>query len=121
MCDFMTDTLYYDGSCPLCRKEIKLLKKLAGGNLAFEDIHALPENGAKPSKEALLKRLHLQINNDRWLTGLDANVYAWSKTPYGWLFKILRWPIIRQFADHMYQQWADRRYQKRYRCKRCTD
>ncbi|MGH1485960.1 MAG: thiol-disulfide oxidoreductase DCC family protein [Cellvibrionaceae bacterium] len=116
----MIDTLYYDGLCPLCRKEIKLLKRLSGDNLAFKDIHRSDKTESQPSKDALLKRLHLKTSNNIWLIGLDANVHAWSKTPYGWLFKILRWPIIRQIADRVYDLWADRRYKKRYECGSCT-
>lgn len=33
------DTLYYDGQCPLCSKEIATLRRLETGNLAFADIH----------------------------------------------------------------------------------
>ncbi len=114
------DTLYYDGTCPLCAKEISLLKKLTGKVITFTDIHQLKRIDNKiPSTEVLLRRLHLQCSSGEWLIGLDATVRVWSYTHYGWLFKVLRWPVISIFSDLIYTRWADRRYQKRYECQQC--
>ncbi len=33
------DTLYYDGKCPLCLREIRLLERLQGGQLELVDAH----------------------------------------------------------------------------------
>lgn len=111
----MNPSLYYDGACPLCRKEVLVLKRLSNNSINFVDIHQMDDVGL-PSKDMLLKRLHLRKANGKWLVGLDANVYAWSKTPYGVLFKILRvWPV-RWLADSIYTRWADRRFKKRYKC-----
>lgn len=110
--------LYYDGSCPLCNKEITVLKRLSNGRIRFIDIHHMTDNSPF-DKDVLLKRLHLRKANGEWLIGLDANVYAWSQTPYGLLFKILRvWPF-RFMADLIYTHWAERRFEKRYQCSQC--
>jgi predicted DCC family thiol-disulfide oxidoreductase YuxK len=112
-------SLYYDGTCPLCSKEISMLKRLSNDGIDFVDIHQV-NDAELPSKELLLKRLHLRKSNGEWLVGLDANVYAWSLTPYGILFKILRiWPI-RSIADLIYIRWADQRFNKRYECNKCN-
>jgi predicted DCC family thiol-disulfide oxidoreductase YuxK len=117
----LTDILYFDGSCPLCSKEITLLKKLSNDGIAFEDIHALNADDTNTqSQEALLRRLHLKQSTGEWLIGLDANVAAWSHTQYGFLFKILRWPVIGKIADTIYAYWADKRYQKRFECSKCN-
>lgn len=114
----MNACLYYDGSCPLCSKEIALLKRLSSTDINFIDIHSVPTDNL-PRKDKLLKRLHLLKEDGSWLIGLDANVYAWSKTPYAIVFKILRiWPI-RPVADFIYTRWADQRYRKRYDCNQC--
>jgi predicted DCC family thiol-disulfide oxidoreductase YuxK len=112
-------SLYYDGTCPLCSKEISVLKRLSNNGIDFVDIHHT-NDADLPSKDILLKRLHLRKANGEWLIGLDANVYAWSQTPYGVLFKILRiWPI-RFIADSIYARWADQRFKKRYQCNECN-
>jgi predicted DCC family thiol-disulfide oxidoreductase YuxK len=115
------DTLYFDGTCPLCSKEIALLKKLSNDQVIFADIHELSfDNPSTPSRESLLRRLHLKRGSGEWLIGLDANVAVWSHTSHGFLFKILRWPIIRNIADTVYANWADKRYQKRFECSKCS-
>jgi predicted DCC family thiol-disulfide oxidoreductase YuxK len=113
----MNDTLYYDGNCPICRKEIKLLKRLVGNNVDMADIHLLSdETSGIPDKEALLKRLHLKQANGEWVIGLDATVYVWSKTPFGWLFKLLQLPLLNSITNAAYSRWAEKRYSKHYAC-----
>jgi len=115
------DQLYYDGTCPLCSKEISLLKSSASEYVDFIDIQTVDSSQEKhPSREKLLKRLHLRKNNGEWLIGLDANVHVWSFSRFGFFLKILRWPLIRDIADFFYCTWADRRYEKRYGCESCT-
>lgn len=111
------DTLFYDGSCPLCAREIRTLRRLQRGNLIFADVHEQPEDNQNlPSQENLLRRLHLMTWTGEWVTGLHANVRAWSHTPFGWLFKPLLWPVIHPVAKRVYESWADRRYDKKYLC-----
>ena len=54
------DTLYYDGSCPLCQREMSHLAKLKSDRLVLQDIHALPPGAEGPDKETLLQNLHLK-------------------------------------------------------------
>ena len=107
-----TDRLYYDGACPLCCSEIDQLRRLSGGKLVFVDVHSLPDNS--PDKIARLERLHLELGAGEVLSGLDANVAAWQNTPVGFLFRPLRWPLIRALADKVYDAWASRRFRRLY-------
>lgn len=111
--------LYFDSQCPLCKKEISLLKRLTKGSIDFIDIHSLDEENL-PDRNTLLKRLHLRKADGKWLIGLDANVFIWGHTPYGFAFKLLRlWPL-KSIADRIYSRWADRRFNKRYQCQTCS-
>lgn len=111
------DTLFYDGQCPLCAREISTLRKLQRGHLIFADIHDQRHSSNNlPSREALLRRLHLMTWTGEWVTGLHANVRAWSHTPFGFLFKPLLWPGIHTIASRIYERWADRRYERKYAC-----
>lgn len=114
------DTLFYDSRCPLCSREIATLGRLQDGSLEFADIHEQVEpETACPSREMLLRRLHLRGNDGTWIVGLRANVRAWSHTRYGFLFRPLLWPGIFAIATMVYERWADRRYEKRYACEIC--
>lgn len=106
-----TDTLFYDGSCPLCSREIQHLSQRKRASLSLVNIHTMTEANAPGniSKAQLMARLHLRLANGQWLTGLDATVAAWGHTNVGWLFAPLRWPLIKQISDWCYDRWAAKR------------
>ena len=108
-----TGILYYDGICPLCQREMAHLAKLKSDQLTLLDIHDLPPSTEVPDKETLLQNLHLKRGLE-WITGLDASVAAWQYTRIGFFWRWLSWPIIKPLADWGYDQWATRRYAKRY-------
>ena len=89
------DQLFYDGQCPLCVAEMDKLRTLADGGLDLVDIHTTDEELDLPEREALLGTLHLRRKEGGFLVGMDANVAAWQHTRYGWLWRPLRWPLIR--------------------------
>ena len=107
------DVLYYDGSCPLCQREMSHLARMKSDRLELQDIHDLPPSDDIPDKAALLQSLHLRRGGG-WVTGLDANIAAWQYTPIGLLWRWLSWPVIKPIASWCYHQWAVRRYAKRY-------
>ena len=109
------DTLFYDARCPLCQREVALLQRLADSTLAFQDIHATHDH-AIPSKEALLKSLHLLRGNGDMVTGLAANVAVWQHTRFGFLWRVLMLPGIHAGAEWVYRRWAQRRYERLYGC-----
>ncbi len=122
------DTLYYDGHCPLCAKEIASLKVQRGTELALVDIHTLDgasddplsasaaaEAAAMPDRETLLRTLHLRRGSGEWLRGADANVAAWDGTRHGKLLRVLRWPVLRHAVDLVYVLWARWRYNRLYK------
>ena len=113
------DTLYYDGACPLCAHEMKLLKRLKTSRLALVDIHELrsgedSQPDSLPGTETLLRVLHLRTGSGEWRQGIDATIAAWSHTRIGWLWRLLSVPGIRWLADKVYYPWARRRYDRLY-------
>ena len=114
----MQSTLFYDGRCAMCSTEMRLLRRLKSTNLQLADIHQvdlcqwpLPslDKGVPDHQTQLLSVLHLHTEENEWKTGLDATVAAWSHTAIGWVFKPLRWPLIRNVADYVYTRWARNR------------
>ncbi len=118
------DTLFYDGQCPLCAGEIAQLRSARGDALRIVDIHALKDGAAileesakyenPPSKDQLLRILHLQRADGAWLTSADANVAAWEGTNHGRVLRALRWPVVRHAVDLVYWLWARWRYKRLY-------
>lgn len=111
----LVDTLFYDARCPLCRREVAMLQRLAGPSLAFKDIHTAGGESL-PSREALLESLHLLRGSGEMVTGLAANVAMWQHTRFGAPWRLLMLPGIRTVAEHLYNRWARRRYARLYGC-----
>jgi len=78
-------TVYFDGSCPLCRAEIGYYRRKDQDRaLCFVDIS---ENGAVPpngiTQERAMKRFHVRASDGRVLSGAAAFVEVWTRLP-GW-------------------------------------
>ena len=105
-------TIFYDSYCPLCSAEINQLKAFDSDNqLSFEDIHAVDFVQRYPYVDKLKanKLLHGQLNNGGMIYGLDVTCMAWKTVgKHRWL-SILRWPVIRWFADLAYLFFARHR------------
>ena len=84
---FAKSTVYFDGSCPLCRAEIGYYRrKDQVGALCFVDIS---EAGAKPpegiTQQRAMKRFHVRASDGRVLSGAEAFVEVWTRLPrWGW-------------------------------------
>ena len=76
-------TLYYDGSCPLCRAEIEVYRRSdCSEALAFVDVS---EAGASIpsglSQRRALERFHVRAHNGELLSGAAAFVEVWARLP----------------------------------------
>lgn len=76
-------TVYFDGSCPLCRAEIGYYqRKDQDRALCFVDIS---ETGAVPpdgiTQERAMERFHVRASDGRVLSGAAAFVEVWTRLP----------------------------------------
>lgn len=105
-------TIYYDGHCPLCMKEMQLLRHHDNKKyINLIDLHN--DNFSKDyphiNKSEAIQILHGQLNTGELLLGLDVTCKAWSLVgKHKWL-AILRWPLIRTIADFFYRVFAQYR------------
>ena len=109
------DILYYDGNCMLCNYEIDQLRARCGSELEIQDIHVLPQDPTLPPRKLMLERLHLRRGGGSMLVGLNANIAAWQHTSIGWLWRLLRLPVIYPIACLIYNYWARWRFQRLYK------
>lgn len=92
-------TLYFDGQCPLCAREIKILHRHAAAEsrLLFIDI----SSGAFDAKvlgftfEQMQSSLHARFADGRWVTSLDATLWSWRAAGLGFWAAPLTWRAIR--------------------------
>jgi predicted DCC family thiol-disulfide oxidoreductase YuxK len=82
-------TVYYDGSCPLCRREIALYQRQRGAaQLAWHDISAGAPTGPGLSCEAAMRRFHVRDAQGRLHSGAAGFARLWRSLP-GW--RVLGW------------------------------
>lgn len=119
-------TLFYDGSCPLCAREIASLRAHdSRAAITFVDINDLHQFDLYPqiSYDDAVSTLHAIDSDGTVLLGLDANVAVWSAVGKMRWLKVLRWPIIRIGADAAYRLFA--RHRNRigalFQTKQCDD
>lgn len=97
------DTLYYDGQCPICSREIRSLAAQSDDGLQFVDIHKADLTAV--DREQYSRELHLQTADGLWVTGLEANVRAWQHTALAPLANVLLWRYVRPLAEFGYRLW----------------
>lgn len=126
-----TLTIFYDGYCPLCVKEMRHLKRLDQFqklNLVDVNEDDFSANYPEISVQDALTKLHgylFQSDNKNLVTGLDVTYHAWRMVGKGWLVAPLRWPIISWFSDRAYLWFAKHRLTisewltGQPRCERC--
>lgn len=123
-------TLFYDGTCPLCVAEMQQLEVLdAEGKLKLEDLYADDFGERFPHIDPVEadKYLHAEFADGEMLYGLDVTCAAWHAVNHKRWLAILRWPLLRWFADKAYQCFARNRYTISYlltgtrRCNKCSE
>jgi predicted DCC family thiol-disulfide oxidoreductase YuxK len=73
--------VWHDGGCPLCRREIALMRRLdRRGKIDFVDVVQLPEALCPIDRATMLARFHAS-ENGQLLTGAAAFVAMWRAIP----------------------------------------
>jgi predicted DCC family thiol-disulfide oxidoreductase YuxK len=90
-------TVYFDGSCALCRAEIGHYRGQDQANaLCFVDVSdpdaAVP---AGLSQRAAMDRFHVRAGNGELVSGAAAFVEVWRRLPrWRWAARIAAWPGV---------------------------
>ena len=106
-------TIFYDGFCPLCASEMSQLHRLDTQNkLVLENIHDTHFKTRFPNIDPIEadKILHGQLPDGKIIKGLEVTCLAWKLVEKHKWIQILRWPVIRVFADFSYLFFARYRH-----------
>lgn len=100
-------TVYFDGACPLCRREIAIYQKAQSDDLEFVDVSA-SDFASMPdlTRDEALKRFHVRQPDGQLLDGGVAFRALWLKTPgFRWLGRIFSLPGMGRIADFAYNRF----------------
>lgn len=98
-------TVFFDGACPLCRREIGIYQGLKPLEpIVWQDVSSpdssLPVNCSRP---ALLARFHVQTAQGEMLSGAQAFTALWLALPgWRWLGKMARLPGMARVMEWLY-------------------
>ena len=98
-------TVYFDGSCPLCRREIALYRRLRGAErLQWLDVSAGQPLGKDLWCEMAMRRFHVRDVQGRLFSGGAAFARLWRALPGwrvgGWCFA---WPPMSWLLEGAYR------------------
>ncbi|MCP4596286.1 thiol-disulfide oxidoreductase DCC family protein [Neptuniibacter sp.] len=108
--------VFYDGSCPLCKKEISHYIKLdKAENLIWcdisNDVALLDYYGI--SYDQAMKRLHAVSYEGKIVIGVDAFLMLWLQLPYyRYLSRTLKFWGLNKPLNYLYVRFADWRFSK---------
>ncbi|WP_371188775.1 thiol-disulfide oxidoreductase DCC family protein [Thalassotalea maritima] len=106
-------TIFYDGHCPLCVKEMRsLAARDDQQQLLLVDIHQPDFEQRYPqiSKQQASRILHAIDASDDIILGLDVTYQAWALLGRGHWFVWLRWRWLKPVTDLGYRVFARYRY-----------
>ena len=117
-------TVFFDGACPLCRREIAHYRRLDRAQRlrwvdAASETEILAAHGL--DTERAMTELHVLDGNGRWQRGVDAFLVIWSHLPaYRWLARLVSALGLRAPLGFVYRHFATWRYWRRCGTGACT-
>ena len=88
--------LFFDGACPLCAREIELVRKLdTEGELVLIDIAAPSFDPAAYGRtlDWFESSMRSRVGGE-WVSGVDTFREMWSRLGYRRAVSVSRWPVI---------------------------
>jgi len=114
-------TVYYDGKCSLCSREIAHYRRIAPEGVVnwadiTEDAAEFMAKGYSLSDG--LKLLHATDKQGKMHIGVDAFLLIWKRLPYWkWLGAVVSLPPIRAVANWLYKRFASYRFARLSHCQ----
>jgi predicted DCC family thiol-disulfide oxidoreductase YuxK len=109
-------TVFYDGKCGLCRREINYYMRIAPvGVFKWVDITVMPEPFVELGYTINegLKALHVRDAGGAMHIAVDGFIVIWQQLPrWHFLAKIAKLPIIHFVASKLYHLFAAWRFKK---------
>jgi predicted DCC family thiol-disulfide oxidoreductase YuxK/MFS family permease len=105
-----TTELFYDGACPVCRREIAFLERHdSEGRLSFSDITAPDFELPGKTQAALMTKIHARLPNGTFIEGVEVFRHVYALLGYRRSVAITRWPIVSPLLDIAYRLFARHR------------
>jgi uncharacterized protein (TIGR01777 family) len=107
-----SQSVYYNGDCPVCRTEIRHYARRCesvAAPVTFVDSSIRGEDLSEYGLhwEHLKRRIYLKTANGQIVSGIAALIRLWEQTPgFQWLSKMVSLPVVRPTAEILYDHVA---------------
>jgi predicted DCC family thiol-disulfide oxidoreductase YuxK len=111
--------VYYDGACPICLREVRMIRRLdRKGRIGLTDFAAQDFDAAAAGipMDALMERIHGRLADGTLVTGVEVFRRIYAAIGFSWLVALTRVPGIRQLLDLLYTWFARNRPRLTGRC-----
>ncbi len=111
--------VFFDGDCPLCRREISLLRRWDRRHrIRFTDLAAMDFDSTRLDIpfERLVAEIHARLPDGRWLRGVEVFRRLYSAVGWRCLVAVTRWPGVAQLLEAGYHVFARNRLKWTGRC-----
>ena len=112
-------TIFFDGGCPLCRREVDFLQsRNQKGHLGFVDINSsdfsLDLKYGITYKQAM-ERIHALKIDGSVIKDIKVFQEAYDLIGLGWIYAPTKLPILDKFIEFIYGLWAKYRLKITFR------
>lgn len=111
--------VFHDGACPLCAREIAMLRRLdRAERIRFTDISAEDFDASTVGIgwDALMRRIHGRLPDGSIIEGVEVFRRLYAAVGYRKLVAISRWPGVAQLLAAGYRLFAASRLRLTGRC-----
>jgi len=118
MTDFDVE-VFYDGACPLCMREIRMLRRRdRRARIRFTDIsvESFDAVAVGLSWETLMNRIHGRLPDGTVIEGVEVFRRLYTAAGFRWLVALTRLPGVSQLLDLCYKLFAKNRLRLTGRC-----
>ena len=112
--------VFFDGECPLCQREINLLRRLdRRQRIRFTDIAAADFDAEALGTDvaSLMERIHGRLPDGTWITGVEVFRRLYSAVGLSPLVALTRLYGISHAAEWAYERFAKNRLKWTGRCE----
>jgi len=119
-----TIEMLYDGECPLCVRETRMLQRMdRQRRIRFTNIAAADFDASSYGKtqEELMAEMHGRLPDGTWVTGVEVFRRLYAAVGFGPFVWLTRLPLIKQMLNVGYRVFAKNRLKLTGRCtKECS-
>lgn len=109
----------YDGDCPLCDREVRMLRRLdRKQRIRFTNIAVVEfEPGDYGfTQDELMAEIHARLPDGSWIRGVEVFRRIYSSLGWGRIVSLTRLPVVRNLLEGAYRLFARNRLRITGRC-----